>query len=227
MGTIEKVKNKIIYLYKRYIQQDAFLLEVSRWFADKGDDTLRLDYPLTEDGIVFDVGGYHGDFAALINQKYGCRVYVFEPVSEFYKICLERFQNNPKIICLNYGLSSSNDFLKIGLAENASSFDSPHVQGMVEKVELRSVSECLKELEVTQIDLFKINIEGGEFSVLPALIQSGDIKKISYLQVQFHNFIDGATEKRKSIRKQFERTHDEMWNYEFVWESWKIKSKNE
>ena len=34
--------------------------QVERWFADDGDNTLRLNYPLDENSVVFDVGAYKG-----------------------------------------------------------------------------------------------------------------------------------------------------------------------
>ena len=223
MNIFTKIKNKLDILYRRYLLKEPFLIEAARWFKDNGDETLRLDYPLNEESIVFDVGGYHGDFAAAISAKFGCKVYVFEPVPEFYKMCVERFRGNHKIVCLNYGLSSADSFLDIGMAENASSFASPHAQGAVQKVQLRSVVACIQELGINQIDLMKINIEGGEFDVIPSIIESGDIKKVQYLQVQFHNFVDRAEMQRDTIRTNLARTHTVMWNYEFVWESWKLK----
>ena len=54
-----------------------------RWNADRGDDTLRLDYPLAEQDIVFDVGGYHGDWAATMHDRYGCHIHVFEPLPQY------------------------------------------------------------------------------------------------------------------------------------------------
>ena len=128
MNLLSKFKNKLAFKYRRYVLREPFLIEVERWFKDKGDDTLRLDYPLTSDSVVFDVGGYQGDFAADIHEKYGCTVYIFEPVLEFYQSCVERFKGNNKIICFNYGLASVNGSLEIGLADNASSFDSPHTR---------------------------------------------------------------------------------------------------
>jgi FkbM family methyltransferase len=220
MSFLSKIQNKLAILYRRYVLREPFLLEAARWFKNKGDKTLRLDYPLTQDSIVFDLGGYHGDFASAIFERYGCKVYIFEPVQEFYQICINRFQNNPKIVCLNYGLSSTNGWLDIGLAENASSFASPHATGELQRVQIRSIVECINELEIDNIDLMKINIEGGEFDVLPAIIESGDIRKVQFLQVQFHNFIDDAANRRIVIRKKLTRTHAEMWSYEFVWESW-------
>lgn len=226
MNLLSKITNKLMALYRRYIRRGPFLLEVARWFKDKGDETLRLDYLLTEESIVFDIGGYQGDFAAAIHDKYGCKVYVFEPVSGFYKQCMTRFQGNSKIVCLNYGLSSSDALLDIGLAENASSFSSPHATGEMQQVEVRGVVECLRKLDIERIDLMKINIEGGEFEILPAIIRSGDISKVQYLQVQFHNFVNDAIKKRAAIRAQLSATHMEMWNYEFVWESWELTTES-
>lgn len=43
---------------KRDVLRDKFLLEVKRWFCDRGDETLRLTYPLDKNSIVWDVGGF-------------------------------------------------------------------------------------------------------------------------------------------------------------------------
>lgn len=222
MNFLSKVRHRLRLLYNRHIQHAPFLLEVDRWFRDRGDETLRLDYPLMGESVVFDVGGYLGDFAEAVYQRYGCKVYIFEPVPEFYEKCIARFSGNEKIVTLNYGLSSIDESLDIGLAADASSFASPHATGAVQKVLLRSVARVIGELGLSRIDLMKINIEGGEFEVIPALVKSGDIKKIQYLQVQFHNFVTHAESRRAEIRTQLQKTHMQMWNYDFVWESWKI-----
>ena len=40
------------------------------------------------------------------------------------------------------------------------------------------------------------------------------------IQIQFHNFVEQAKNRREEIRSQLENTHIEAWNYTFVWESW-------
>ena len=77
MNLLSRIQTKLEFLYRRYILREPFLLEAARWFRDKGDETLRLDYPLTQESIVFDLGGYHGDFAAAVYERYGCKVYLF------------------------------------------------------------------------------------------------------------------------------------------------------
>lgn len=217
---------RAINFVRREVLRDSFLLEVKRWVSDNGDATLRLEYPLCKNSVVWDIGGYHGDFAAQIHQKYGCLVDVFEPVPIFHKMCLSRFSGNENIRCLKFGLSEKAGWFEISDDEDASSFvrGSAGVNG--HRAELRPVTSMFDELGVSRVDLLKINIEGGEFDVLPALIDSGLVERVRFLQIQFHNFIPGAKQKRDAIRGGLNKTHTEMWNYPFVWESWVIRKEN-
>lgn len=132
-----KINNKIIQLYKVHVQRDPFSRAANKWFSDKGDETLRLNYQLDKTSIVFDVGGYLGDYAEAIYQKFGCQVYLFEPVPQFYDSCVERFRNNPSIICLNYGLSSKSGWFEINLNNNESSFKKAGLSNISQKAEVR------------------------------------------------------------------------------------------
>lgn len=220
---LQKFRRKLVNLFRLYIRRDPLLVNAKRWFSDRGDVLLRLEYPLNQSSIVIDVGGYLGDFAQDIYNKYGCRVYLFEPVAEFYQECVKRFEGNSSILCFNYGLSATSRFLDIALEDNASSFENVRAGIKTQVAQLRTVTEVLEELGLENIDLIKINIEGGEFELLPALIESGFIKNIRYLQVQFHDFIKDAADKRLQIRQLLDKTHREMWNYDFVWESWELR----
>lgn len=215
--------SKVARFLKRTVLRDKFLIEVSRWFKVNGDTTYRLNYTLNNESVVFDLGGYHGDFAHAILEKFNCKVYIFEPVPDFYKICTTRFEKNPNVTCFNFGLSDKNETLDISLDENSSSFFNHNKNLHKTTVKLQSINDFIKRNNITRVDLLKINIEGGEFNVIPALIQSDNITKIRFLQVQFHNFIENAHIKRKKIREDLSLTHSEMWNFEFVWESWALK----
>lgn len=67
------------------------------WYRDKGDDELRINYPLNSNSIVFDVGGYEGTWSHKIHDKYKCNLYIFEPIKEFYCKIVECFCNNQSI----------------------------------------------------------------------------------------------------------------------------------
>lgn len=213
--------NKCKHYYKLYITKDEFTVAVTKWFKDNGDSTLRLDYPLTSESIVFDLGGYEGDFAADIYHKYNCYVYVFEPVKKHYLACVKRFENNEKIKCFNYGLSNENGSFLISNEDDGSSIIKNNSNANnCEQVFIKCFGEEFNALQISHIDLLKINIEGPEFLILPYLIEENIIQKIEHLQVQFHTFYPNAIFMREEIRKKLSKTHTEQWNYPFVWESW-------
>jgi FkbM family methyltransferase len=207
-------------VFRREILRDPFLLEIKRWFRDKGDSVLRLEYPLGRDSIVVDLGGYHGDFAAAINQRYGCKVFIFEPMPSYFGHCVTRFHDNSEIRSFCYGLAAKAGWFDISDSDDASSFIRTGIGVSTVKAELRQVAEVFREIGLDRIDLLKINIEGGEFDVLQALIDSGLVEKVRFIQVQFHDFFPDAAVRRDQIRQQIARTHRQMWSYTFVWESW-------
>jgi hypothetical protein len=95
--------------------------------------------------------------------------------------------------------------------------------GKLITAEVRPFELVFDSLGVEEVDLLKINIEGGEFELIPAIIDSGLISRVRFIQVQFHSFAPNAYELREQIRKNLKKTHQEMWCYQFVWESWKRK----
>lgn len=222
---VSEVCRRIQRFYKMHITKDVFMLEIARWFADKGDATLRLDYPqLDANSIVFDLGGYIGDFAEDIHRKYGCTVYVFEPHPNFFQKCIERFQGNDKIISLNYGISDENGEFELTDSENGSSFTNERKEGQhLVTCKVREFFQVMQELHVSHIDLMKINIEGGEFPLLEHIAKKDKLRVVNNYQVQFHNFVEGAVERRNKIVKSLSQSHNRTWCYEFVWENWQLR----
>jgi len=220
---ISKLLHRAKYLYRLFIRRDPFLLEVRRWFRDRGDETLRLDYPLDAKSLVVDVGGYLGDFADSIHKRFGCRVIIFEPVPAFFSHCKKRFSGIRNIQVIDCGLGGEDGVLPIDVANDGSSFFGSRAATSGALAKVRKADAVLSELGIDHIDLIKINIEGGEYDLLRVLIESGWINRTRYVQVQFHNFIPNAVVLRSALREQLTKTHREMWNYEFVWESWELR----
>lgn len=195
---------------------------LQRWYADEADRRLRYVYPLKPKSIVFDVGGYRGDFTSEISLRYDCSVYVFEPVANYYAQCAERFHGNPKVFCLPFGLSDEDQTLPMSLADDASGLHNlKHSLAPTEMIQLKAMARVMTELNIKQIDLLKINIEGGEFKLLEHLLNSELMVKIKHLQVQFHDFAEDAVSRRELIRRKLVITHTQEWCYPFVWESWR------
>lgn len=198
-------------------------LRCQPWFKDNGDETLRLNYPLNENSLVLDVGGYKGEFASAIINKYNCTVHSFEPIQEFYSIIVNKFSNNKKLIPHCCGLSNSTRKENIALLDNSSSVFAKDAN--VVEIQLKNVLEFLEEHRIEKVDLIKINIEGGEYDLLESLIEHDKIKMFVNIQVQFHDFvITNAKERMNKIQNTLSKTHSLTYQYEFVWENWQLKN---
>lgn len=195
--------------------------DMSRWFFDAGDKNLRLDYELDKNSIVFDLGGYEGQWASDIYSRFLCTVFVFEPVKKFAENIEIRFRQNENIRVFAVGLSDSNRTVKISVDNDRSSIYK--AGDNYESIQLVDINEFIKNNSIDRIDLMKINIEGGEYDLLDKMISTGLVKNVNYLQIQFHDYFTGASERRQQILKRLAESHDRMWNYEWVWESWKLK----
>jgi FkbM family methyltransferase len=191
------------------------------WIGLNGDKTLLLDYPLTDESIVLEVGGYRGDWVGeILTRAYPSKpmVYVFEPVREFYKSIVERFSDTPNVKALNVALSVFTGPARIFRSADSSSM---HHETFDEDVEVMDVLEFFNQHKIENVDLMSVNIEGDEFYLIPRLIETGQISRIRNLQIQFHLCRPDAAERRDQIREQLFKTHIEEFCYPFVWEGWK------
>jgi Methyltransferase FkbM domain len=96
--------------------------------------------------------------------------------------------------------------------------------GPREEVAMRDISSFVSEEGITRIDLIKINIEGGEYHLLPRMIETGVIKMCEHLQIQFHEFGPAGDEPhraRRRIQERLRESHELSYDYPFVWEGWK------
>lgn len=217
---------KILLNYKaKTIVSEDHLIQAARvkpWFAVNGDQTLRLDYDLNSNSVVFDVGGYKGEFAADIFCKYNANIYVFEPTKSFVSIIRNKFSKNQKVEPFHFGLSGKDQDLEITLSDNSSSIFL--TEGQKEIIQLKSIVNFIKINEISKVDLIKINIEGGEYELLESLLENNCISIFKNIQVQFHEFLmDNAKERMQKIQDQLSITHELTYQYEFVWENWKLK----
>tara|TARA_B100000900_G_C20586468_1_gene719805 strand:+ start:622 stop:1305 length:684 start_codon:yes stop_codon:yes gene_type:complete len=217
-----KVIKRIHYFYQLFIKRNDFHIAYNEWQKVRGDELLRYEYNLNKNSIVFDLGGYKGDFASKIYNKYKSTIYIFEPIEEYYNLIVKRFLNINNVRIYNFGLSSTDEKVKINLNNDGSSvyFKSESPSSNFKNINLKNIVNFIKKNNVKKIDLMKINIEGGEFEVIPELIKTNLISRVDNLQVQFHEFIDNSKYKRDEIQKKLRKTHRLTYNYYFVWENW-------
>ena len=178
---------------------------------------IEHDY-LTEDSLVFCVGGYKGVFESKLYNKYKCNIFIFEPVKMFYDELVNKFNNEPKVKIFNFGLFSENKKCYISVNGDGSSI---HQGKLTTEIELVDIVDFLDEKHVDKIDLMEINIEGSEFRLMNRLIDSGKISTVKNIQLQYHKFIDDSETKRNDIcDKLKDLGWERKWNWDFVWEYW-------
>lgn len=210
---------------------DIFRVEYWGRYADHQD---TMDYQLSDDSTIMDVGGYRGAFTASILERQSTkpRVFIFEPVQEFYEACKYRFNDTPNVNIKQYGLSDSDSTVILakqgmntsafrgGNGQESLTYDVVYGYAIPETVKLRDIVSFLDEESVDEVELMSINAEGGEFEILRRLIDTGYIRRFRNVQVQFHSFHPNAITLREQLRKELRKTHMERFNYPFVWESW-------
>lgn len=202
--------------------------DVDRWFADRGDQTLRLDYDLNENSVVLDLGGYHGAFAQSIYNKFKCKVYVFEPYIPFYNMIASRFSTNLKVKVFDYGISDKTGDVNFVFSNDGSTIQdlekyTDDKERPVNVVKVKSFKDVYEELNLDMIDLLKVNVEGAEYGILNNIFDSGYTEKIVNYQVQFHPEPPGSEKMLEDIREHWSKTHKQDWNYQWVWENWSLK----
>lgn len=219
-------------IYRKVLRKLGLLTGLSfvgkyqkKWWTDGGDMALRYNHDglLNENSIVFDLGGYHGEFADLINKKYQSKVYVFEFVPECLKIMESLFSDRQdKVIICPFGLSDNDVMLTFegsGPGARLSSSSNGQRQAF-----LKSIKGFLNEKQITKVDLIKINIEGAEYPLLEYLFDTGLITIFKKIQVQFHDFDEDCLEKLLYMNRKLSETHKNILCYPFVWEEWQIRN---
>ena len=166
-----------------------------KWRQDRGDETLRLDYNLSKDSIIFDIGNIELIWVERMYEKYKCTIYIFEPVKSLYiKLC-EKFKDDKKIKIYNL---------------------EPDIEGEDNIVVL------LNSLNIEKVDLIKINMQGAEYKLLSYLLNNDECEYVKNYQIQFSSLENNYLTKYDEVKKKFlERGYVQTYCYPFVWENFK------
>lgn len=194
---------------------DAF----KRWRRENGPARLYDYAGLPAGAVVLDIGAFRGEWSDLVlAAQPDCTIHAFEPHPGFAQDLREKFAGDARVIVHDFALGSEPGTLRLSDAGDASSGVAAHERAF--EAQIVPVHQFFADTPLPRIDLAKLNIEGGEYDLLPALIAGGQIAAIARLQVQFHLFEPGFAALRDSIRHDLDKTHDCVWEYPFVWEEW-------
>lgn len=214
---------KVVDKIGRLVYTDIPSKRVKEWYNDPKNRFYKTDFELGEEAVVFDLGGFEGQWASDIYARFNCTVYVFEPVVKYADEISERFKTNPKIKVFPFGLFNETKIENIAIqGEGSSTLNKRDGSDSIE-IKLVRFIDFAKERRIGKIDLMKINIEGAEYNLLEDILESGFACNIDNLIIQFHDFFPDAKQRMDDIRSKLKQTHDSTFYHEFVWEGWKIK----
>jgi FkbM family methyltransferase len=194
--------------------------EIKRWYADDAENTKRLSFELNESSNVIDLGGYEGQWAEEIFQRNSSNIYVFEGIPLYADRIYNRFKQNRKITVFPLAVGCNSRTARMKLDGVGSSLV---VGGGDVDVLVEDAGRLFDLCGITHCNLIKINIEGGEYEVLPRLIETGLIKRIDNILIQFHKIGSGYQKNMKEIQDKLSETHEPTWQYTWVWENWRLK----
>lgn len=156
------------------------------WQQADGDNTYALDWNLNEDSHVWEIGGFEGRWAQQIWDKFHCNITIFEPQLWAVERMQKRFEGIEKIDIRPYGLWTEDVLLPIGNyhTDGASLVND---DGREEK-QFGAFKNFYYEIQnfPHDINLVLMNIEGGEWHLLPNMIVSGIIVRFENFWCQFH-----------------------------------------
>lgn len=193
------------------------------WRADNAPKTRFHTYrDIGPEAVVLDVGGFEGGWADLIlSFQPKAEIHVFEPHPRFAAALRAKFADRANVHVHDFAMGGAEGVLALSDDGDASSGFGD--SGGDLKAPIRPVSEVFAELGLERVDLMKVNIEGGEYDLLPALLDADLMPRIARLQVQFHLFEPALIETRTGICARLSETHDCAWSYPFIWEEWRLR----
>lgn len=157
-------------------------------------DQLCARIPTLRHRLVIDAGGYIGTAAIALARRYPTATIVtLEPNTANYEVLIKNTASWPNIVAKRAALTPEAGIAILHdrgtgnwgftlIEKAADSATSP-----IEKVPCITVGQLLEEIGVDGIDIFKIDIEGGEHALLSG--NNGWIRKTTGICIELHDRI--------------------------------------
>ena len=210
------------YRFIRFLARvvpSSFLPPIWKFTRDGHDQILLSSLRISSTSVVVDCGGYIGEFASKVSAKANCEIHIFEPVPAFVEVLKDRFRENNRVKIHAYALGSESRELRLILGGEATS---EFLSGQSVNCVMKSIDRT-PIVDIPHIDLFAVNIEGGEYELIPALFEAHILPKVSHILVQFHRSGPNYAVRRQECRELLKLTHIQEWCYDYVWESWRLR----
>lgn len=196
-------------------------------------DERSFDWPVYGEARVMEVGGFEGRWVSEMGRRYSGDFHVFEP--QLWAHPRLRAEWRSKALPFNrlhlhpFGLgvraerlpmrgwgTDANSFLKTDAFYQRHPGEGRRDEG---EGELLPVGKVLDSLQLDEIDVTCMNIEGYEFVLLPEMYRLGLLSRLRFVAVQFHDGYDVEYDEG-DVRAMFAHTHDLLWDYPGTLTAW-------
>lgn len=184
---------------------------INTWREKDGDNTYALDWPIKEDSLVWEIGGYEGRWAAQMINKFNPTMHIFEPQDWAFRKLTGRFWDKEKVYVYPWGLWIDETSLPLHHYETDGA-SILNQGGLSQDCAFRDVYDILKA-EPKDIDVGLMNIEGAEYILIPYMIGLDLMKRFRFFWCQFHPFADPDNRRAQDIYNSMQRTHNIIWDF--------------
>lgn len=187
-------------------------------------DKMSVDFPLTKDSVVLEIGGYKGRWALEIAQRYQPRLFVVEPQDWAFVECCRVLKEFPRTQVFNIALGKESGKFPMGNWEtDGCSFTNLPGGKPVGIGEMIEFKEFMNLENIDHINLCLMNIEGYEFRLIPYMLQAGIMDKIDYFICQFHPTNDGEVNQYHDLRRVLKRKKKVRFDFGPILTCWEPK----
>jgi len=221
---LEKLKKiKRVSFGKDFFHKTTIQINNKKIGSDYGGWWISTDNLDNKSLVVFSFGlGEDISFDTGMMETYTCKVYGFDPTPKSIKY-VESMTLNDKFSLYKYALSSDNGTLTFNLPANEE-----HVSGSLEnissnnqiEVACKNLKTICQELEINEIDILKMDIEGSEYRVVENMMKSKIFPR--QILIEYHHFFDSFENKNTIesiellINNGYELFHIDGYNYSFI-----------
>ena len=140
---------------------------------------------ISESDTIIDIGANTGIFAIYAAKKFGCRIISFEPVPQIYENAVNNLKLNSadNVEIHNCGISDKEGLITICFDPQNSGGSSHFKSG---NSILCKTEPLHKYLEEKNLKFLKIDCEGGEYDIIPSILQH--LNKFKYLAIEYHKY---------------------------------------
>lgn len=181
----------------------------------------KYEWPgLNELSVVIDAGSHEANWSHEIYQRYRCKIVALEPIPEYVTKTHSRLEGTSAVVIpMALGGWTRLDSFGVHGAMSGQFASESHPQ----VVGVAGIVDLLKLLKIGDVDLLKLNIEGGEYEVLEALLQLGEAFRFKNIVVQPHTCVSDYAARWKAIQNGLSQTHECIFMEAFCWEGWRLK----